>query len=81
MESCEQCVCWADGSICAHAHGVTPHLLLRAHDNVKDSAALLGVVDLKDAPRAPERRGRVPRLKEEHRVANGIDAVAEAVDV
>ena len=61
--------------------GVTPHLLLRAHDNVKDSAALLGVVDLKDAPRAPERRGRVPRLKEEHRVANGIDAVAEAVDV
>ena len=39
------------------------------------------MVDLRDAVRAPERCRRVPRLHQQHRVADGADALAEVRQV
>eukprot|EP00964_Phaeocystis_antarctica_P020324 scaffold11228_cov65-Phaeocystis_antarctica.AAC.6 len=52
-------------------------LLRRAHHHIELRAALLRVVDLRDAVGALERCGRVPRLHQQHRVPDGADAVAE----
>eukprot|EP00964_Phaeocystis_antarctica_P163605 scaffold140063_cov127-Phaeocystis_antarctica.AAC.1 len=52
-------------------------LLRRGHHHVELRAALLRVVDLRDAVGALERCGRVPRLHQQHRVPDGTDALAE----
>eukprot|EP00964_Phaeocystis_antarctica_P066563 scaffold40240_cov54-Phaeocystis_antarctica.AAC.2 len=52
-------------------------LLRRGHHHVELCAALLRVVDLRDAVGALERCGRVPWLHQQHRVPDGADAVAE----
>eukprot|EP00964_Phaeocystis_antarctica_P057659 scaffold34140_cov62-Phaeocystis_antarctica.AAC.3 len=62
-------------------HPFIGSLLRRGHHHIELRAALLRVVDLRDAVGALERCGRVPRLHQQHRVPDGADALAEVRQV